>query len=361
MTHQTPFRHRSRSILFYCVVAFFCLATPLVAEAKKTVYILATGGTIAGAAESAVAHGYTAAVLPVEDLLAAVPQTRDLATLRGEQISQIASQAITLDIWLKLAKRVNELLRSGKADAVVITHGTDTMEETAYFLNLVIKSDKPVVLVGSMRPATGLSGDGAMNLYNAVAVATNDGARDKGVMIVMNDVVFTAREATKGHTTNPAAFHGRLSGILGQVISGSVIWSAEPVRTHTSHSRFKIDNVKKWPRVEVIYGHADHKPLFVDAAVNAGVDGIVFAGVGNGNPSPATLEALAQARKKGIAVVRSSRVGSGPVTLGAEVDDSRYGFVVADTLSPQKARILLQLALTQTKDPNELQEIFFHY
>lgn len=328
---------------------------------KPKIRILATGGTIAGAGESAVAGEYAAARLPIEALLEAVPEAGGIAELSGEQLAQIASQAVTPALWLKLARRVNELLAAATVDGIVITHGTDTMEETAYFLHLTVHSDRPVVLVGAMRPATAISADGPANLYNAITLAAHPGARGKGVLLAMNETILGARDVTKSNTTNVATFRAQDTGPMGMVANGRVSFYSGPVRAHTSASEFQVDDRERLPPVEILYGYAGDNSAQVGAAVQAGAQGIVFAGVGNGNLNPAVEQALAQARAQGVAVVRGTRTGSGRVTTGAEVDDSQYGFVVADDLSPQQARVLLMLALTRTRDPQRLQEMFFKY
>ena len=323
--------------------------------------ILATGGTIAGAGESAVAGAYKAGKLPIEALLEAVPQTRRIAELSGEQIASIGGQAMTPEIWLRLARRVNELLASNAVDGIVITHGTDTMEETAYFLHLTVHSDKPVVLVGAMRPATAMSADGPANLYNAVTLAASPMAKGKGVLVTMNETILSARDVTKTNTTTVTAFQAPGRGPLGAVAHGKAHFSALPGRTHTHQTEFQIDALAALPSVDILYGYAGDNSAQVEATVQAGAAGLVFAGVGNGNLNPMVEQALAKARQQGIVVVRSSRIGNGRVTLDAEVDDARYGFVVADDLNPQQARILLLLALTQTRDPQTIQEMFFKY
>lgn len=353
-------KHTKRLFLWVGYV-LLALAYNAVAADLPSIKILATGGTIAGRGAAAVEAGYKPSEIPVEELINAVPEIHEIAKVSGEQVIQISSQNITPDIWLRIARQVNEAVSSDEVNGVVITHGTDTMEETAYFLNLIVHSNKPIVLVGAMRPATALSADGAMNLYNAVALAGSPEAKGKGVLQAMNETILGARDVTKTDTTNPATFKARDTGPLGSVFFGKVNFYNSPTRAHTTQSEFNIENLEALPRVDIIYGYAGDNSELVDAAVNAGAKGIVYAGVGNGNFNPNVEKALAKAREQGVAVVRSSRVGSGRVTLGAEVDDAKYGFVVADNLNPQKARVLLTLALTKTKNPQQLQEMFFKY
>ena len=212
-----------------------------------------------------------------------------------------------------------------------------------------------------MRPATGLSADGPGNLLDAVTVASNEASRGKGAMIVMNDTILPARGTTKSNTTNVATFVAPNTGPLGSVVGDDVFFDSEPRHRHTTASEFRLDQLKALPQVEIIYGYAGDNSALIQAAVAAGARGIVFAGVGNGNLHPEVEKALAEARARGVAVVRSSRTGSGRVTLDAEVDDAKHGFVVSDDLSPQQARILLMLALARTNEPTRLQEIFFQY
>ena len=343
---------------FAVKAVIFMLLGATLAFAKPTIYILATGGTIAGSGSGALDTSYTSGTVTVDKLIAAVPDINKIATIKGEQISNIGSQEMNNEVWFKLANRVNELLTSGKADGVVITHGTDTMEETAYFLNLVVKSDKPIVMVGSMRNSGSLSADGPLNIFNAVNVAMNKEAAGKGVMVVMNDEIHAAREVTKTNTTAVDTFKSPNSGKIGTVFYGNVKFYMNPTRKHTVNSAFDITKIKELPRVDIIYSHSNDNPDFVNVAVKNGAKGIINAGMGNGNPFPSALEALGEAVKAGVVVVRGSRVGSGETTLNGEVDDGKYGFLASDNLNAQKARVLLMLALTQTTDKAKIQELF---
>ena len=324
----------------------------------KRVTILAVGGTVAGSGPGSLDASYTSGTVTVDKLIAAVPEINKIATIKGEQISNIGSQEMNNEVWFKLANRVNELLTSGKADGVVITHGTDTMEETAYFLNLVVKSDKPIVMVGAMRNSGSLSADGPLNIFNAVNVAMSKEAAGKGVVVVMNDEIHAAREVTKTNTTAVDTFKSPNSGKIGTVFYGNVKFYMNPTRKHTVNSAFDITKIKELPRVDIIYSHSNDNPDFVNLAVKNGAKGIVNAGMGNGNPFPSALEALGEAVKAGVVVVRDSRVGSGETTLNGEVDDGKYGFLASDNLNAQKARVLLMLALTQTTDKAKIQELF---
>ena len=343
---------------FAVKAVIFMLLGATLAFAKPTIYILATGGTIAGSGSGALDTSYTSGTVTVDKLIAAVPDINKIATIKGEQISNIGSQEMNNEVWFKLANRVNELLTSGKADGVVITHGTDTMEETAYFLNLVVKSDKPIVMVGAMRNSGSLSADGPLNIFNAVNVAMNKEAVGKGVMVVMNDEIHAAREVTKTNTTAVDTFKSPNSGKIGTVFYGNVKFYMNPTRKHTVNSAFDITKIKELPRVDIIYSHSNDNPDFVNVAVKNGAKGIINAGMGNGNPFPNALEALGEAVKAGVVVVRDSRVGSGETTLNGEVDDGKYGFLASDNLNAQKVRVLLMLALTQTTDKAKIQELF---
>jgi L-asparaginase len=243
----------------------------------------------------------------------------------------------------------------------VITHGTDTMEETAFFLNLTVKSDKPVVLVGSMRPSTAVSADGPLNLYNAVAVAADPNAKGRGVLVVMNDQIHAAHSLTKTSTTAVQTFMSPLRGLAGVTAYGKNDWYNTPPWKHTDQSEFDIASVNKLPRVDVVFADADMSADLIDASVNAGAKGIVIAGVGNGNMNKASLEAAGRASKKGVMVVRSSRVATGLVDRNVEVNDDQYGFVASDELNPQKSRILLTLELLKPRPAAQVQELFRTY
>ena len=326
------------------------------------VVILATGGTIAGAAATGTQASYTSGAVTIDAMLAAVPGIRDLANIKGEQISNVGSQDMTLDIMLTLAKRINVLLTQNGVDGIVVTHGTDTMEETAFFLNLVVKSEKPVVLAGSMRPSTAVSADGPLNLFNAVGVAVDPNAKGRGVLVVMNDWIHGAHSLTKTSTTAVQTFMSPLRGLVGICNYGKNDFFNTPPWKHTTGSEFDVANVSQLPRVDILYGYADMPPDLIDASVANGAKGIVIAGVGNGNMNKASLEAAEKAAKKGgVVVVRSSRVVTGSVGRNVEVNDDQMNFVASDELNPQKARILLTLALLKPRSTAELQNLFYSY
>lgn len=347
---------------YLIVVLTFMVACPFAgAQQKPKIVILATGGTIAGAAASGTQSGYKSGAVGIDTMVSGVPGIEKLATIKGEQISNVGSQDMSFDIMLKLAKRINEILPTAGVDGVVVTHGTDTMEETAYFLNLTVQSDKPVVMVGSMRPSTAVSADGPLNLYNAVAVAADPKAKGQGVLVVMNDHIHAAHSLTKTSTTALQTFMSPLRGLVGITAYGKNDWYNAPPWKHTTQSDFDVTKVTKLPRVDIVFGCADMSPDLIDASVNAGAKGIIIAGVGNGNMNKASIDAAARAVKKGVVVVRSSRVATGTVDRNVEVNDDELGFIASDELNPQKSRILLSLAMLTNPQPTRLQELFRTY
>ena len=297
----------------------------------------------------------------MEALLAAVPQAQKLAQLTGEQIANIGSQDMNDTVWISLATRINELLASDEVDGIVITHGTDTIEETAYFLNLVIKSVKPVVLTAAMRPSTALSADGPLNFFNAVAVAANRESAGRGVLLVVNDWIHGAGSLTKASTTAVQTFLSPLSGLIGTVAYGEIEWYRGAVGKNTVDSEFVVDRNTVLPRVDIIMATAHMDGALINAAVASGAKGLVIAGVGNGNMTRPALDALAAHARRGIVVVRSSRVVTGQVGRNVEVDDDKLGFVASLGLNPQKSRVLLRLALLKTDLPETIQSYFNAY
>ena len=325
------------------------------------IVILATGGTIAGSINSKIAtSGYTPGALSIETLINAVPEMKQIADISGEQIANIGSEDMTDDIWLELADRINKLLKTDVA-GIVITHGTDTMEETAFFLNLVVKSDKPVVLVGAMRPATATSADGPKNLYNAVALAANPESRGRGVMIAMDDIILGARDATKTNTVRTDTFKSPNSGPFGTISDGVPHFYMKTAEPNTINTEFDVKNLKTLPKVDILYSYEnDGSGVAAQALVKAGTKGLVIAGSGAGSIHKFQKSILKELIKNNhTAVVCSSRTGSGYVPLSKEYADAH--FIGAGNLNPQKARVLLMLALTVTNDPKKIQEIFNKY
>ena len=330
--------------------------------AKPRILILATGGTIAGAGASSVnSASYSAAKVAVDKLIAGIPELGRIADVRGEQVMQVASESLSNEDLLKLAHRVSDLSKRADVDGIVVTHGTDTLEETAYFLNLTVHTDKPVVVVGSMRPGTALSADGALNLYDAVSVAGSSDAKGKGVFVTMNDEIHTGRDVSKLVNIKTEAFKSQW-GPLGMVVEGKNYWFRAPVKRHTSQSEFDIDQIQSLPKVEIVYGYENAQRAVVDAiGTQPGLQAIVHAGTGNGSVANRVVPALQELRAKGINVIRSARVPAGFVVRNAEQPDDKYDWVVAHDLNPQKARILTMVALTKTRTPKELQRIFWEY
>ncbi|MDI1323982.1 MAG: type II asparaginase [Algoriphagus sp.] len=344
------------------ILAFLVLTAQVYAQAQlPRVIILATGGTIAGAGASADRAGYTAGKIPIDDLIGTIPSVKKIANISGEQIASVGSQDMTIEIWKKLAIRANEIFAKNEADAIVITHGTDTQEETAYFLDLVIPSDKPVVLTGSMRPATAISADGPKNLYDAITVAINPESKGRGVLVSFNEGIYDAREVMKMSTTKTDAFGSPNTGPVGQAYDGRVEYYSSAVREVNPPKPIVLTATTTLPRVDIVYMYADAPADQIDMLISKKVAGIVIAGVGNGNFNKAYMDAVKRAVAGGIIVCRASRAPSGRVVLHDEINDDELGTIVSDDLTPQKARILLMLALTRTKDKKQLQEIFFTY
>ena len=344
--------------LFAVCLSMLTMST-VQAQSKPKVVVLATGGTIAGAGASvANSATYQTAKVPIDKLIAGVPELKDIAEVRGEQVLQIASESFTNEKLVKLAKRVSALSKQNDVDGIVITHGTDTLEETAYFLNLVVHSAKPIVLVGSMRPGTAMSADGMLNLYNAVVVAGSKDASGKGVLVVMNDVIDSGRDVAKRVNIKTNAFSSQW-GPLGMIVEGKNYWFRAPVKTHTVNSEFNIDSIDKLPDVNIVYGSGNMLPDVVKATSN--VKAVIYAGTGNGSVANYMVDILREIRSKGTLVIRSSRVSEGFVIRNSEQPDDKYDWIVAHDLNPQKAKILAAVALTKTTDSKELQRIFWSY
>ena len=328
---------------------------------KKTkIAVIGTGGTIVSSGANATQMtGYSITDADIHTIMTALPELNDIAEIATFSVFNIGSSNIKLSNWLELVCLINKLSKEN-FDGFVVTHGTDTMEETAYFLNLVTKSDKPVILVGAMRPATAISADGPMNLLEAVRVASSPEAKGKGVMIVMSDEINGARDVTKTNTTNPATFKSPELGAMGYVSGNKVRFYKQSTKRHTTNSEFDVSKLETLPRVDIIYSHVDDDRIMADAAVAAGAKGIIHAGTGNGSIANPTMEGLKDAVAKGVVVVRSARVPNGATTVSLPMW-TKAGFLESDTLNPQKARLLLQLALTKTQDPKEIQRMFDQY
>ncbi|MET0543514.1 MAG: type II asparaginase [Variovorax sp.] len=342
------------------------LAASAFAQAQTTaplpnVVILATGGTIAGAGASAINSAtYAAAKVGVEKLIAGLPELSKIANVRGEQVFQVASESLTNDNLVTLAKRVSALSKQADVDGIVITHGTDTVEETAYFLTLTVHTSKPIVMVASMRPGTALSADGALNLYDAVSVAGSKDAVGKGVLLTMNDSIESGRDVHKNFNIKPSAFISQW-GSLGMVVEGKNYWFRAPVKRHTMNSEFDIDTITTIPPVEIAMGYEGVAPTAIEALGKSGIKALIHGGPGNGSVADRIVPVLQKVRSDGVIVIRSSRVPDGFVIRNAEQPDDKYDWVAAHDLRPQKARILAMVALTKTSDTKELQRIFWEY
>jgi len=332
-------------------------------EERPHVLIIATGGTIASRAGSPEQLGGYNVSDTGEDLVAAVPAISDVARVTVEQFSNKPSTAITPGDWLDLARLINDAFASdgpyGEVDGAVITHGTDALEETAFFLNYTVDSAKPVVVVGAMRPASAISADGPLNLLSAVRVAAHPDSRGRGALVVLNQEINAARDVSKTNTRMVQTFVSRRLGLLGVVDGDRPVFYRRTERRHTADSEFDVSGLTEdeLPRVDISYTYAGSDGTDVDAFVAAGARGIVVATAGAGATTRGQGQALRRAAEQGVIVCRSSRTGSGRVGSGR----ARGAMVTADTLLPQKARILLMLALTTTEDPEEIQRIFNTY
>ncbi|MEO7393438.1 MAG: asparaginase [Chitinophagaceae bacterium] len=332
------------------------------AQKLPKVIILATGGTIAGKGSSPDRAAYESGKILIQDLLIAIPSINKLVEVKGEQIANVTSSNITIEIWMKLAKRINEIFTANEADGVVITHGTDTQEETAYFLSLTIQSDKPVVLTGSMRPSTAISADGPKNLYDAILVAAAAQSKGRGVIQSFNEMIYDAKNVTKTNTINVDAFSAPNAGPIGKIYDGQVKYYSQPIYTNNQKPFFDISKITQLPKVEIVYMYIDASTTPINTLINEKVGGIVIAGAGNGSYNKAFESAAENAKQKKVAIVRSSRVVSGNITIATteEFNDVKMNTVAAFDHNPQKARILLMLALTKTRDREKLQEIFMN-
>ena len=361
--------HKIHHLKCLLALALCTLSRPSYGEipaprALPLVWVLSTGGTIAGRGSSPTdLSNYRSGAILGEDLVKAVPQISQIATIKVEQIVNVGSPDITTDNWLAIANRISAIFADPAVAGVVVTHGTSTLEETAFFLNLTVRDDRPIVLVGSMRPSTAVSADGPLNLLNAIRTAIAVEAKGKGVLIVLNDEINSARDATKTNTYRVETFRSPELGLLGYVDEDKVSFYRSSTKRHTIASEFDVTGVRELPQVEIAYSYVEPSPAIVQALVAGGVQGIVFAGTGAGELSRVEKAALERVlrlpEESRPALVRASRVGNGRV-IAQKVYDA-LGMIPGDNLSPQKARILLMLALTKTHDPTELRRIFAEY
>jgi L-asparaginase len=320
------------------------------------VRIFTTGGTIQSRAlsrDKMMEYSDGAKVSPPE-LIADLPELKSVADVSYTEISNVGSPSMDTDKVLKLAKAINEWLAKPEAAGAVVTHGTATLEETAYFLNLVVKSDKPVVVVGAMHPFSAISRDGPMNLYNAVRVAATPEARGKGVMVLLNDEISAARDVTKNNTYRVDTFVSRDLGPIGFADADRIAFYRNSLKRHTSKSEFDVGKLSTLPKVDIAYGYQDADRAAIDALVAAGAKGIVLD-----DTAQAFAAAVKAGQSKGVVFVQSDRKGSGRVLLSDK--SAKRGVVTADNLNAQKSRVLLRLALTKTADPKEIQRMFNEY
>ncbi|WP_168790632.1 asparaginase [Paraburkholderia aromaticivorans] len=328
--------------------------------AKANIVVIGTGGTIAGQGKGSVnTSTYMCSVLGIDEILGSIPHAGELANLRAEQLLQTGSENFNNAHLLAIGNRVGELLARNDVDGVVITHGTDTIEETAYFLHLTLKSAKPVVVVGSMRPPSAMSSDAALNLYDALAVATHPSSRGLGTLVVANNEIHTARDVVKSNSFKLDAFRSPY-GALGYVIEGAPRYYRRPARVHTLDTPWSINTLCSLPKVDIVYAYGALEPGAVDA-IAANARGLIYVGTGNGNVASHLIDPLRDAVRRGVHVVRASRTSSGIVLHNGAQPDDDYGWLTVDDQIPQKARILLTLALTQSDDTAALQAVFERY
>ena len=290
-----------------------------------------------------------------------IPEALEFAEVVPEQLVNVGSANITPKHWLQLALRINEIFaRDSEAAGIAITHGTATLEETAYFLNLTVKDRRPVVVTGAMRPPTGMGTDSDINLLDCIRVAAAPQSAGRGVLTVLNNEIQAARDVTKSNSYRLETFRSGELGCLGYADSDEqVVFYRNPARTHTADSEFDVAEVEELPRVDIAYAYAGADGLVVNALAEAGVNGIVAAGLGGGSSSPEFMAALKEAQEKGIPVVIATQTGNGRVMRTRRfVED---GYIAADNLAPKKARILLMLALTRTDDAGEIQRMMLEY
>jgi L-asparaginase len=295
------------------------------------------------------------------ELLGMLPELKDIAQVSEIPFRRMPSHALLDKDWLELLRAIHSIFDADEASGIVITHGTNTLEETAYFLNLTLKTEKPVVIVGSMRPSSALSADGYLNVVNAVRVAADPNSRGRGALVVLNDTIFSGRDVTKNATYRVEAFQSRDLGPLGFAdADGKVIYYHHPARKHTIHSEFDVRHLHALPRVDIVISYIGADGAMIEAAANAGAKGIVSAATGAGRPTPAEDAAFDKAyRENGVLMCLASRVAAGRVARSPGL--AQRGFVASDNLQPWKARLLLSLALTQTDNAGEIQRMFDTY
>ena len=325
---------------------------------KKTILVLGTGGTIAGTGEEAKTVSYSSGQIKVDKLISDIPELANIANIRSENLFQIDSCDMSFEKLIKLANYINKNANNDDIDGFVITHGTDTLEETAYFLNLTVKTNKPVVLTGSMRPNTAISADGPFNLYQAVMLAQSQEAMGKGVLVVFSDTIYSARDITKNDTFRTSAFFQRDAGCLGYIRDDEIFIYNLPIKKHTVESEFAIENLSNLPRVDILNFHLGAQSDILDYCAQKS-DGIIIACAGCACCSNDWNKKIESILKSGKPVIRSSRIVGGLVTYPKSEIFTQGAYSL--NLSPQKSRILLSLALTKTNDISKIQNIFEIY
>lgn len=361
MNSSLPASRFLRTAALFLVLALG-FARALSAADLPRVIVLGTGGTIQSkGATRMVRHDYRAGRYEIADLMALIPEVAKIARVEASQFTNIGSPSMTPEVWKGLAEKINTLAYEQPDIAgFVLTHGTNTLEETAFFLHLTVRTDKPVIVVGAQRPSTAISADGPMNLYQAIQAAAAPDSHGRGVMICMNQQLTSAREGTKTSAYKVEAFNARDLGILGAVDPDGVHYFRKPFRRHTVLSEFDVSKMTTFPRVDVVDSYAAAPRDLIDFLVGAGAKGLVLSGHGAGGSSPAQGDAFAEAVKKGVAVVNASRTGSGRVIASAK--NLEVGIVPGDNLLPHKARILLMLAIASGQSsPEQLTRIFEQY
>ena len=329
-------------------------------ERRPRVYLIGTGGSISFVGRERtdyINYSYDNKHLTIQELLDRVPEVNEWAEVRAEQFLNVGSTEVGPSHWLALAKRINTIFREDpEAAGVAITHGTATLEETAYFLNLTVKGRNPVVVTGAMRPPTGMGTDTDVNLMDCIRVAAAPQSAGRGVLTVLNNEIQAARDVTKTDSYRLETFRSNQLGLLGYADSdGEVVFYRTTTKAHTQDTEFDLEDVAELPRVDIAFSYAGADGLLVDALAGAGVPGIVAAGLGSGGSPPAFMAALRKAMERGVKVVIATQVGNGRVMRTRRFDEA--GYIAADNLSPKKARILLMLALTRTSQSEEIQRM----
>ncbi len=333
-------------------------------KVKRRVYVIGTGGSISCIGRSRIDYvNYSDddKHLSVPEMLARIPEAREFADVRCEQFSNVHGGGLTPSAWLDLAKRINDIYRHDvEAAGVVVTHGTSTLEETAYFLNLAVKDRRPVVVTGAMRPPGSLSTDADLNLLDSIRVAADPASASRGILVVLNNEIHAAREVAKTSSSRLHTFRSQEFGCLGYAdVDQHIVYYRKPVKAHTFATEFDPARIDVVPRVDIAYAYTGADGVAIAAFANAGARGIVSAGLGSGNVPHAFMDALLVAREHGITIVMSTHAGSGRARRSERIVE--HGMVTADNLTPKKARILLMLALTVSSDPAEIQRMMFEY